>query len=61
MVRAEERVREGNLMIGKRSKEYIRLMDTISGEIMVSAELTPAAIKRIIKEYSRYGYELMVA
>jgi phosphoribosylcarboxyaminoimidazole (NCAIR) mutase len=54
-------VRESELRIGKRSKEYIRLMDTVSGEIVVSAELTPAAVKRIIKEYSRYGYELMVA
>ncbi len=44
-----------------RSRQYVRLTDTITGEIMVSADLTPAAIKRIIKEYSRFGYELAVA
>ena len=48
-------------MIGKRVKEYTRLMDTVSGEIMVSADLTPAAVKRMIKEYARFGYELAVA
>ncbi len=36
-------------------------MDTISGEIMVSADLTPAGVKRIIKEYARFGFELRVA
>jgi hypothetical protein len=48
-------------MRGSKSKEYIRLMDTISGEIMVSADLTPAGVKRIIKEYARFGFELRVA
>ena len=44
-----------------RSRQYVRLTDTITGEIMVSADLTPAAAKRIIKEYARFGYELAVA
>jgi hypothetical protein len=44
-----------------RVKEYTRLIDTISGEIMVSADLTPAGVKRIIKEYARFGFELRVA
>jgi len=44
-----------------RSKQYIRLVDSATGELLVSAELTPAATKRIIKEYARFGYELMVA
>lgn len=44
-----------------RSKQYVKLTDTITGELMVSADLTPAATKRIIKEYARFGYELAVA
>jgi hypothetical protein len=44
-----------------RSKQYIRLADAATGEIIVSADLTPAAAKRIIKEYARFGYELAVA
>ena len=41
-----------------RSKQYTRLIDSDTGELLVSAELTPAATKRIIKEYARLGYEL---
>lgn len=41
-----------------RSKQYTRLIDSDTGELLVSAELTPAATKRIIKEYARFGYEL---
>ena len=41
-----------------RSKQYTRLTDTATGELIVSADLTPAAAKRIIKEYARFGYEL---
>jgi hypothetical protein len=44
-----------------RSKQYTRLTDAATGELIVSADLTPAAAKRIIKEYARFGYELMVA
>ena len=44
-----------------RSKQYVRLTDTITGELIVSADLTPAATKRIIKEYARFGYELEMA
>jgi len=44
-----------------RSKQYTRLIDSSTGELLVSAELTPAATKRIIKEYARFGYELAVA
>lgn len=44
-----------------RSKQYTRLIDSATGELLVSADLTPAATKRIIKEYARFGYELMVA
>jgi hypothetical protein len=41
-----------------RAKQYIRLTDTITGELIVSADLTPAATRRIVKEYARFGYEL---
>jgi hypothetical protein len=44
-----------------RSKQYTRLTDTVTGELIVSADLTPAAAKRIIKEYARFGFELSVA
>jgi len=44
-----------------RSKQYTRLIDSATGELIVSADLTPAAVKRIIKEYARFGYELAVA
>jgi len=44
-----------------RAKQYTRLTDTVTGELIVSADLTPAAAKRIVKEYARFGYELTVA
>lgn len=43
-----------------RSKQYTRLVDSSTGELMISADLTPAAVKRFIKEYARFGYELAV-
>lgn len=43
-----------------RSKQYTRLIDSSTGELMISADLTPAAVKRFIKEYARFGYELAV-
>jgi hypothetical protein len=36
------------------------LRDMKSGGLMVGAFLTPASYKRIIKEYSRFGYYLEV-
>ena len=44
-----------------RAKQFTRLTDAITGELMVSADLTPAATKRIVKEYARFGYQLTVA
>lgn len=44
-----------------RSKQFTRLIDSATGELLVSADLTPAATKRIVKEYARFGYELTVA
>lgn len=44
-----------------RSKQYTRLIDSSTGELIVSADLTPATVKRLVKEYARYGYFLAVA
>jgi hypothetical protein len=44
-----------------RAKQYTRLTDAVTGELMVSADLTPAMVKRLVKEYARFGYELTVA
>jgi hypothetical protein len=41
-----------------RAKQFTRLIDTSTGELMVSADLTPAAVKRMVKEYARFGYQL---
>ena len=46
--------------MNNRSKQYTRLTDTVTGELLVNADLTPAATKRIVKEYARFGYELAV-
>ena len=43
-----------------RSKQFTRLVNAATGELLVSADLTPAATKRMIKEYARFGYELAV-
>ena len=44
-----------------RSKQYTRLIDSSTGELIVSADLTPAAVKRFIKEYARFNIELTAA
>jgi hypothetical protein len=44
-----------------RSKQYTRLIDSSTGELIVSADLTPATVKRLVKEYARFGYVLEVA
>jgi len=44
-----------------RSKQYTRLIDSSTGELMISADLTPATVKRLVKEYARFGYVLEVA
>ena len=44
-----------------RSKQYTRLIDSSTGELMISADLTPATVKRLVKEYARFGYILAVA
>lgn len=42
-----------------RVKQYTRLVDSTTGELMVSADLTPASIKRFIKHYQQYGFYLI--
>ena len=42
----------------KRAKTYTELIDTDTGELMIAATLTPAAIRRMIREYQRWGYYL---
>lgn len=39
-----------------RKKEYTRLVDTYTREIVGEGELTPAAVKRLIKLYREQGY-----
>ena len=46
--------------MNKRAKQFTRLVNTLTGEIVVSAELTPAGVRRLIKEYARFGYLLEV-
>lgn len=41
-----------------RFKQYVQLIDSATGELIVSADLTPATVKRLVKEYARYGYFL---
>ena len=45
----------------KHTKQYTRLIDVESGELIAACELTPAAVKRIIKQYQVYGYYLKEA
>jgi hypothetical protein len=42
-----------------RAKQFIRLVDSNTGELMVSADLTPASIKRFIKHYQQFGFYLI--
>jgi ribosomal protein L30E len=44
-----------------RSKQFIQLIDSATGELIVSADLTPATVKRLVKEYARFGYILAMA
>lgn len=39
-----------------RKKTHIKLIDIETREIMGEADLTPAAVKRLIKHYAQFGY-----
>jgi hypothetical protein len=45
----------------KQIKRYTQLIDIESGEVIAACELTPAAVKRIIKQYQTFGYYLKEA
>jgi hypothetical protein len=44
-----------------RKKHFTQLVDVETGEVFAACELTPAAIKRLIKQYQTYGYYLKEA
>jgi hemolysin activation/secretion protein len=39
-----------------KSKAFVRLVDSQTGECVAAAELTPAAVKRLTKLYAQFGY-----
>lgn len=41
--------------LNSRKKEYTRIVDTETKEVLVEAMLTPAAVKRFIKFYAQWG------
>lgn len=45
----------------KQVKRYTQLIDVESGEVVAACDLTPAAVKRIIKHYQAFGYYLKEA
>ena len=53
------RMKEGKRM--KQIKRYTQLIDIESGEVIAACEMTPAAVKRIIKQYQTFGYWLKEA
>jgi hypothetical protein len=44
-----------------RTKKFTQLVDVESGEVIAACEMTPAAVKRIIKQYQTFGYYLKEA
>lgn len=44
-----------------RVKTYTKLVSVETGEVFVECELTPAAVKRLIKQYQTMGYYLQEA
>lgn len=44
-----------------RAKIYTKLIDVETGEVFAACELTPAAVKRLIKQYRTLGYYLQEA
>lgn len=44
-----------------RVKSYTKLISIETGEVFAECELTPAAVKRLIKQYQTFGYYLQEA
>lgn len=44
-----------------RAKQFTKLVDIETGEVFAACELTPAAVKRLIKQYRTFGYYLQEA
>jgi hypothetical protein len=44
-----------------RAKHYTQLINVETGEVFAACELTPAAVKRLIKHYQTFGYYLQEA
>ena len=44
------------LQIMNRKKAFVRLVDIQTRECVAAADLTPAAVKRLIKHYAQFGY-----
>ena len=44
-----------------KKKEFTRIIDPETNEVLIEAELTPAAVKRFIKHYSVWGIYAEVA
>lgn len=45
----------------RNAKQYTRLINIETGEVIAACELTPAAVKRLIKQYKTFGYYLKEA
>ena len=45
----------------RNAKRYTQLINIETGEVFAACELTPAAIKRLIKQYQTFGYYLKEA
>ena len=44
-----------------KAKTYTKLIDVETGEVFAACELTPAAVKSLIKQYRTFGYYLQEA
>jgi hypothetical protein len=61
MQRHNESYRKEVGYLMSRAKTYTRLINVETGEVFAACELTPAAVKRLIKQYQILGYYLKEA
>lgn len=45
--------------MSNRARHFTRLAIATTGEVVVSADLSATVIKRLVKEYARFGLELI--